>query len=244
VLEEEFLGLGCNIERRTASTLSEEEFMADYYLKKPVLISGASAHWDPAVFSRANLHANYSQLPVKALQKIGDKFDHACAGVEPIQTTLGAYYEAGLTLPPELTPPGGMPEEPWYIFDRESLRMAEEKLFPASTKLLRDEPSLPLVFLGPDVDLILSVGGVGAGTQFHRHSDGFSVLLKGHKRWFMTPGTDVPLPVFPADNVPIRMYASELFPTLEPSEQGSHCVQGPNELMCTLALAVYHGDAR
>ena len=235
-LDEEFRELGCNIERRTAKTLSEAEFMADFYLQKPVLIEGAASHWNPAVFSAENLRQNYSQLPVKALQKIGDKFDHPCDGVEPIQTSLGAYYDAGLTLPPELTPQAGMPREPWYIFDRMSMNMAEAKLFPASTKLLRDEPSLPLVFLGPDVDMILSVGGAGSGTQFHRHSDGFSVLLKGHKRWFMKPGEDVPLPVFPADNIPIRLYASKLFPTLEPEDQGSHCVQRTNDLMCTFSL--------
>ena len=57
-----------------------------------------------------------------------------------------------------------------YIFDRTSLNKPE-------SQLLRDEPSLPLAFLGTDVDLILSVGGPGAGTQYHKHSDGFSVLL-------------------------------------------------------------------
>lgn len=212
--------------------------MSDFYLKKPVLIEGAASHWNPAVFSRNNLKQNYSQLPVSALQKIGDKFDHQCDGVNPIQTTLGAYYDAGLTLPRDLMPEGGMPNEPWYIFDRLSLNAAEDKLFPASAQLLRDEPSLPLVFLGPDVDMILSIGGVGSGTQFHHHSDGFSVLLQGHKRWFMTPGTDTPLPVFPADNIPIRLYASELFPMLEPGEQGFHCVQRPNDLMCTFCSSV------
>ena len=212
--------------------------MADFYLKKPVLIEGAASHWNPAAFSRDNLMQNYSQLPVKALQKIGDKFDHPCDGVDPLQTTLGAYYDAGLTLPPELTPEGGMLNEPWYIFDRESLNHPEEQSFPASTKLLRDEPSLPPVFLGSDVDMILSVGGAGSGTQFHHHSDGFSVLLHGHKRWFMTPNTDVPLPVFPADNIPIRLYASELFPTLDAEEQGFHCVQRTNDLMCAFCCSV------
>lgn len=200
--DDEFRVLGCNIDRHTAKTLSEQEFMAEYYLKKPVIMEGAAAHWNQAVFSRENLQANYSLMPVKALQKIGDKFDHACKGVEPIRTTLGAYYDAGLTLPPELAPAGGMANEPWYIFDRTALNAK------ASSRILRDEPSLPLAFLGRDVDLILSVGGKGSGTQFHHHSDGFSVLLKGHKRWFMKPGTEVPLPSFPADNIPIRLYVT------------------------------------
>ena len=86
--------------------------MSEFYLKAPVIIEGASAHWRDWVFSRQNLEKNYSQLPASALQKIGASFDHICEGVEPVRTTLGAYFDAGLTLPPELAPPGGMPVRP------------------------------------------------------------------------------------------------------------------------------------
>ena len=57
-------------------------------------------------------------------------------------------------------------------------------------------------------------------------------LAQGHKRWFLTPGTAVPLPVFPADNIPIRTYNESLFMMLEPADQPQHCVQGPHDLLC------------
>lgn len=66
------------------------------------------------------------------------------------------------------------------------------------------------------MDAILSVGGTDAGTQFHKHADGFAVLVHGHKRWFLNPSDSMPLPTFPADNIPIRTFAVRFRPHFTP----------------------------
>ena len=35
----------CTVERRAASEISEEEFLREFHLKKPLIISGATGHW-------------------------------------------------------------------------------------------------------------------------------------------------------------------------------------------------------
>ena len=213
----------CTIERRSARTLSEEEFLSDFYLKTPVIIEHSTDHWRGGAFSSEELREKWGYLEVKALQKIGSSFTHMCPGVVPVKTTLGAYME-GMTLPARLQPPGGMPDEPWYVFDHYALNL--KKSAP-----LRQEIILPPALDGKAIDMILSIGPVNAGTQFHKHSDGFSVLKKGFKRWWTTHGANVPLPTFPADNVPIKVYADELFPNLTVHDRPQTCVQGPGELM-------------
>ena len=109
---------GCTIDRRSPQTLSEAEFVKDYYLQKPVVITGAAgAHWTEP-FSREHLSENYGFLQVKALQKIGDKLKHKCGrGVKPVQTMLRDYLE-DMSLPARLAPPvsdGGMPDAPWMV---------------------------------------------------------------------------------------------------------------------------------
>ena len=52
---------------------------------------------------------------------------------------------------------------------------------------------LPEAIFHKDMDAILSVGGIDAGTQFHKHADGFSVLVHGHKRWFLSASDSMPL---------------------------------------------------
>lgn len=213
----------CTIPRRSARTLTEEEFHSDYYLKKPVIIEHASDHWRSSAFSNEELSEKWGHIDVKALQKIGSSFTHMCPGVVPVMTSLAGYME-GMTLPAKQQPPGGMPDEPWYVFDHQMLN--HKKSTP-----LRDEIILPPALDGDAIDMILSVGPVNAGTQFHKHSDGFSILTKGFKRWWTTSGENVPQPTFPADNVPIRLYADELFPNLSTHDRPQTCVQGPGELM-------------
>jgi hypothetical protein len=50
----------------------------------------------------------------------------------------------------------------------------------------------------------LTLGGDESGVQFHRHNDGWNVLVAGRKRWFLYPPRVLPAPAFPAEDLPIR----------------------------------------
>ena len=167
--DETFAELGCTIDRHTPQTLSEKEFLRDYYLKRPVVIERVAPDAWTEHFSRESLSENYGFLQVKALQKIGDKLRHKCAkGVKPVQTTLGTYLEE-MSLPAELAPPredGGMPEEPWMVFDHFALNGPSARPL---NEMLRG--GIPEAVFHKDMDPILSIGGVDAGTQFHKHAD-------------------------------------------------------------------------
>ena len=50
---------------------------------------------------------------------------------------------------------------------------------------LRASVALPAVFLHRHLDMILAAGPRDSGTQFHKHTDAWNVLLSGRKRWFL-----------------------------------------------------------
>jgi hypothetical protein len=204
--DDAFANLGCTIDRHTPRTLSEQQFLRDYYLKRPVIIERVAPDAWTEPFSRESLINNYGFLQVKALQKIGDRLKHKCAqGVKPVQTTLGEYLKK-MSLPPELAPTreeGGMPDEPWMVFDHFALNGPSVR---ALNEMLRS--GIPKAIFHKDMDPILSIGGADAGTQFHKHADGFSILIHGHKRWFMTPSDNMPLPTFPVRFIRLRPRSS------------------------------------
>ena len=76
------------------SGLSEEEFRSKYYLRKPVVITGATDSWPAELFSVSRLAADYSGLRVSATQsvqipKFGRK--HGCAAIRPVRCLLGEF---------------------------------------------------------------------------------------------------------------------------------------------------------
>jgi hypothetical protein len=224
--------LRCTIERRALSSITEEEFLRDFHLQRPVLLTGATAQWTDA-FSPEALREHHSQLEVIATQSfqirqygIGDK---SCGAVRHAATTLGSFLDDGMQLAAEQAPSGAFADK-FYVFDASVMRPGKRGKMPAGD--LRQQVVLPSVFHDHEIDPILAVGGNGSGTQFHRHTDAWNVLVSGHKRWFLTPGEKIPLPTHPASyGMGVEHYVTKLFPALPDSERPQHCVQQPGELM-------------
>jgi hypothetical protein len=59
---------------------------------------------------------------------------------------------------------------------------------------------------GRRLGLFLTLGGDESGVQFHRHNDGWNTLIAGRKRWFLYPPRVLPVPAFPAEDLPIRKF--------------------------------------
>ena len=60
---------------------------------------------------------------------------------------------------------------------------------------------------GRRLGLFLTLGGDESGVQFHRHNDGWNILIAGRKRWFLYPPRMLPVPAFPAEDLPIRKFS-------------------------------------
>ena len=220
---------GCTMDERTLATLTEDEFRAHYYLKRPVVIRQAVAGDWPKSFSRDALQRDpgSKNMDVTAMQMIGDTLKSRCDGVKPVNVSLGAFLD-GMTVPAALAPTGknAMTEAPWQVFCHAAFLTEPGQALDAMVR-----EGLPDWVYTKAMSAALSVGGPDAGTQFHKHSDGFSLLFSGHKRWWMSPHDSMPMPTFPADNIPIKVWMDEIFPGLDPADQPSHCVQGPGDLV-------------
>ena len=218
----------CTMDEYTLATITEEEFRSQYYLKRPVVIRQAvSGNWAEAFSREALQHDPERNMHVIAMQMIGDSIKSRCDGVKPVNLTLGTFLQK-MTVPPALAPSGknAMTTAPWQIFDHNALSTGPGQ---SLDRIVRK--ALPQWMYTPAMRAALSVGGKDAGTQFHKHSDGFSLLFVGHKRWWMTPHESMPVPTFPADKIPIKVWADELFPSLDLTDKPSHCVQAPGDII-------------
>lgn len=57
------------------------------------------------------------------------------------------------------------------------------------------------------------MGGPGSGVQFHRHNEGWNLLFAARKRWFLYPPARMPMPHYPATELPIREWVSAYLPS-------------------------------
>eukprot|EP01052_Picozoa_sp_SAG31_P032144 SAG31_NODE_3492_length_4201_cov_3.139444_1_plen_249_part_00 len=168
----------CTIERRTLASLTEQDFLRDYYLKRPVIITDATAAWSDA-FELQNLRRYNHALVVDSLQSVrtanlGEA--HKCPGITTVQLQLGEFIDH-MGLPPDKVPEAGV-NEPWYVFSSAAFSDNGD-----TGRALAREILLPSVFNRPTIDRLLTLGPKNSGTQFHKHMDSYSILVSGHKRW-------------------------------------------------------------
>jgi len=128
------------------------------------------------------------------------------------------------------------PSEPKYVFDKGDFLNAPPRpgASPLSDQL---EGALPSwLTRGIRRGFFLTLGGDESGVQFHRHNDGWNLLLAGRKRWFLYPPARLPVPAFPAEELPIRDWLLEFYPGLMTLAEGSaarplECIQREGELL-------------
>jgi hypothetical protein len=214
---------------------AEAAFATEYMAKKPLIITGVFGDKLPpalAVFSRDRLLAEHGEREVS----VGYSAAIPASAGSGDQAMPLAEFVAQME---RSAPP--YPAEPPYVFDKGGFpNAAPANGVPALAAAV--DAVVPAWLMGGGElaarhykTRFLTLGGDESGVQFHRHNDGWNLVLAGAKRWFLFPPPRLPIPAFPAEDAPIRDWLDEFHPgllTLEPAARGFvECVQRRGELL-------------
>ena len=166
-------GQVCSIDRWPVWMLDESKFLQHYYLKRPVIISNATASWSKHAFSRQQLLSpEFGVLEVSRGRSVDIQ---RSGGVGQRTVALHAFIEQleeqersreleqkkpvdtpwGALKPEDL----GFGPEPEYVFDRSALKLPdkteEQDAITQLRRKLRHQIVLPSTFLHSKLDLIL-----------------------------------------------------------------------------------------
>ena len=212
-------------------------FLEKYYLQQPVIVTGVTTSPNPTGWSTAHLLQKYGALSVgtgssRTIVKMG--------GTGRANAKLGDIIEALRT---SRVHKGDVDV---YAFDRDS------QLFDEAPELidgLRDTAAAVLgdMFQSSKIPkrkwnatdaptfekfrYFFSLGGKGSGVHLHHHSDGWSYLFEGKKRWFFRPPYTLPS-ITHMGFIRMRYWLDKgVYPKLNPDEKPLECVQKPGELI-------------
>ena len=76
--------------------------------------------------------------------------------------------------------------------------------------------------------LSFGIAGAGTGVPFHFHGPGFAEVIRGRKRWFLTPYDRKP--IFDPDKTTLR-WLKESYQSVAASDQFYECVLNPGEIL-------------
>ena len=217
----------CTVERVALEQVSERLFTERYEGARPVLLTGADRGLAPGALSRAQLVSEHGERQVAVGTSAGIP---RSAGTGDETMALSQFVA---TMESTQAP---YPSEPKYVFDKGDFLNAPPRpgASPLSDQL---EGALPSwLTRGIRRGFFLTLGGDESGVQFHRHNDGWNLLLAGRKRWFLYPPARLPVPAFPAEELPIRDWLLEFYPGLMTLAEGSaarplECIQREGELL-------------
>ena len=162
--------------------------MSEFYLKKPLLVTGIPTSPSPTLWSVKTLVENYGNVAInvgssRTLTKSSGS-GHASALLKDFVSTVKSHHAAERNLDA-------------YAFDRDS------KIFETDPKLIEQLRKTAAQVFGQQYDLSLdqkkskyhhyfSLGAKGSGVHLHHHGDGWSYLFEGNKRWFFRPPYTLP----------------------------------------------------
>ena len=168
----------CTVERVALEQVSERLFTERYEGARPVLLTGADRGLAPGALSRAQLVSEHGERQVAVGTSAGIP---SSAGTGDETMALSQFVA---TMESTQAP---YPSEPKYVFDKGDFLNAPPRpgASPLSDQL---EGALPSwLTRGIRRGFFLTLGGDESGVQFHRHNDGWNLLLAGRKRWFLYP---------------------------------------------------------
>ena len=229
----------CTIPRVPRSEMTEDIFQSKYYLQHPVIITNVDTAPDAAQgrWTTDILLQQYGAISVgtgssRTITKMG--------GTGRASAKLGDIIEAVRTTEEH---DGDVDV---YAFERDSQLFDEA---PELIDRLRDTAAAVLgaKFVSNKIPkrkwnstkklkhekyrYFFSLGGVGSGVHLHHHSDGWSYLFEGQKRWFFRPPYTLPA-VTHMGFMRMRYWLEEgVYPKLKKNEMPLECVQNPGELI-------------
>lgn len=130
--------------------------------------------------------------------------------------------------------------EPPYIFDKGPFlnEAASSSQTPLCNVVLDAVPDW--IAGGKDMSRLhykscfFTMGGDESGVQFHRHNEGWNLVLAGAKRWFLYAPDRLPVPHYPANELPIRDWLLHYYGGLQRlavQHRPAECIQTRGELM-------------
>ena len=226
-------GLGCNIDRRSVSSLSAADFEKEYYLpRKPVIltdvgVAGNAHSWARKAWTKEALRAHTARF------QIGTPYDAQVHRRSVKMMTVEEFLDMLASQPDkarymwsetnETQPPIGK-----HVGERvaghEVSVMAS--LLPTPSELADSSTS---DVWGQGKLVQFAMGATGSGIAFHAHKDGWCEVIYGTKLWWFYP----PQTVAPLHNV-FRAHIdwlAEAAVALPPEEQPMSCVQEAGEIM-------------
>ena len=162
----------CTVERVALEQVSERLFTERYEGARPVLLTGADRGLAPGALSRAQLVSEHGERQVAVGTSAGIP---SSAGTGDETMALSQFVA---TMESTQAP---YPSEPKYVFDKGDFLNAPPRpgASPLSDQL---EGALPSwLTRGIRRGFFLTLGGDESGVQFHRHNDGWNLLLAGRK---------------------------------------------------------------
>lgn len=215
----------CNIERLSMDKMTQQRFLNQYYLRKPLILTPTpdSAHATlrvRAAWSRQSTLRQLADLPVN----LGTPHSLTAFGDGVVSSTLGQYIVDLRNTSVDRV------SADHYLFDRRGF-------FKQATVLLDTYQPHPLFHwhttdaqYGTSDGMTYALGPTGSGINFHYHKDGWNEVLFGRKRWFLYPPTVGAPPGGYNQFEPALKWYEETYGGLAEDELPYECVQYPGEV--------------
>ncbi|KAI6235878.1 JmjC domain protein [Aphelenchoides besseyi] len=192
----------CTIERRDGRTLTQEEFLNEFAYQQPVIIENIENRRFAYLTQKKVMLEQWKSTPV--VLSSANTFSYRKSMASNFEEYVTSYLK-----PQDLSVLGN---ETWYLFGDSD---------PEIWKDLLENYQLPK-WTVPNHEAALSFGiaNCGTGVPFHYHGPGFSEVIYGAKRWFLTPPDQ--RPKFDPDKSSLDWFLNN-YPKLNASERPFEC---------------------
>lgn len=220
----------CDIDRLPMAKAAVA-FESFYRGLKPLLIEGVGAGLPGGAFSRDQLVTQHGDR----LVSVGQSAEIPVASGTGTRSIPLREFVAAMEQSEDQPS-----TEPPYVFDKGDFLNAQQTNFVEGSATLGDQLAgvIPAWLTeGPSFGgYFLTMGGAESGVQFHKHNDGWNLLISGRKSWFLYPPTAMPSPSFPPQYLPIRDWVDTFLSGLRGLSNKSNafpiqCIQQENEVL-------------
>ena len=198
----------CNIPR--VINITQEEFLFSYAFEMPVIFENAT---DNSKFQKMcekeNLLNEYGDKTITLSTANTHSYDK-------VDITFREYMSRILA-PQDYNKSG---QETLYFFGNHDYEEWKD--------LFQHYILPPYELPGKSPALSFGIAGAGTGVPFHFHGPGFAEVIRGRKRWFLSPFNEKPS--FDPNKTTLRWLMEE-YKNIESNDNFYECVLKPNEIL-------------